>query len=58
MARVTSVEFQRGFGSWRELAQCEPVVITSQGRDSLVLLSAVSPPQAPGPRAALSVGNR
>ena len=40
MASVTSAEFRRGFGHWRKLAQHEPVVITSHGCDSLVLLSA------------------
>ena len=40
MASVTSADFQRGFGRYREVAQREPVVITSHGRDSLVLLSA------------------
>ena len=40
MANVTSADFQRGFGRYREVAQREPVVITSHGRDSLVLLSA------------------
>ena len=40
MASITSADFQRGFGRWREVAQREPVVITSHGRESLVLLSA------------------
>lgn len=40
MASVTSADFQRGFGRYREVAQREPVVINSHGRDSLVLLSA------------------
>jgi prevent-host-death family protein len=40
MASVTSADFQRGFGRYREVAQREPVVITSHGREILVLLSA------------------
>jgi prevent-host-death family protein len=40
MASVTSADFQRGFGRYREVAQREPVVIASHGRESLVLLSA------------------
>lgn len=40
MASITSADFQRGFGRYREVAQREPVVITSHGRESLVLLSA------------------
>ena len=37
---VSSAEFQRGFGRYREAAQREPVTITNPGRESLVLLSA------------------
>lgn len=40
MVSVTSAEFQKGFGRYREVAQREPVTITSYGRESLVLLSA------------------
>jgi prevent-host-death family protein len=40
MISVTSAEFQRSFGRYREVAQREPVAITSYGRESLVLLSA------------------
>lgn len=40
MVRVTSLEFQKRFGRYRELAQREPVTVTSHGRDSLVVLSA------------------
>jgi prevent-host-death family protein len=36
---VTSAEFQKGFGRYREAAQREPVTITNHGRESLVLLS-------------------
>ena len=39
MISVTSAEFQKGFGRYREVAQREPVAITNYGRDSLVLLS-------------------
>ncbi|ALR20962.1 type II toxin-antitoxin system prevent-host-death family antitoxin [Sphingobium baderi] len=37
---VTSAEFQKGFGRFREAALREPVTITNHGRDSLVLMSA------------------
>lgn len=38
--RVSSADLQRQFGRYREAALREPIVITSHGRDSLVLLSA------------------
>jgi prevent-host-death family protein len=38
--RVTSAEFQKGFGRHRETALRQPVTITHHGRDSLVLLAA------------------
>lgn len=37
---VTSAEFQKGFGRFREAALKEPVTITNHGRDSLVLMAA------------------
>ena len=37
---VTSAEFQRNFGRYREAAIREAVTITNHGRESLVLLSA------------------
>lgn len=37
---VTSAEFQKNFGRYREAAIREAVIITNHGRDSLVLLSA------------------
>jgi prevent-host-death family protein len=40
MVSVTSAEFQKSFGRYREVAQREPVTITNHGRESLVLLSA------------------
>ena len=40
MVSVTSAEFQKSFGRYREVAQREPVAITNHGRESLVLLSA------------------
>lgn len=40
MERVTSADFPKNLGRYQEVAQREPVVITDQGRDSLVLLSA------------------
>ena len=38
MARVSisSAEFQKGFGRYREVALKQPLVITNHGRDSLV----------------------
>jgi prevent-host-death family protein len=39
VAEVSSGEFQRAFGRYRELALQTPVSITSHGRESLVLLS-------------------
>ena len=38
--RVSSAEFQQEFGSLAEKARSEPVTITREGRDELVLLSA------------------
>jgi prevent-host-death family protein len=37
---VTSADFQKAFGRFREKALQGPVVITNHGRESLVLLSA------------------
>jgi prevent-host-death family protein len=37
---VTSADFQKNFGRYREAAIREPLVITNHGRESLVLLSA------------------
>jgi prevent-host-death family protein len=37
---VTSAEFQRAFGRYREAALQGPITITNHGRESLVLLSA------------------
>jgi prevent-host-death family protein len=41
MARVSisSAEFQKGFGRYREVALKQPLVITNHGRDSLVLMA-------------------
>ncbi len=39
MVTISSVEFQRKFGRYRDAAQREPVVITNHGRENLVLLS-------------------
>ena len=38
--RVTSTEFQKGFGHYREAALKEPVTITNHGRESLVVMAA------------------
>jgi prevent-host-death family protein len=40
MISVTSAQFQKSFGRYREVAQREPVAITAYGRESLILLSA------------------
>ena len=40
MTRVTASEFQKAFGTMSDKALREPVAITKQGRDHLVLLSA------------------
>ncbi len=39
MVTISSVEFQKKFGRYRDTAQREPVVITNHGRENLVLLS-------------------
>ncbi|MEZ4859876.1 MAG: type II toxin-antitoxin system prevent-host-death family antitoxin [Caldilineaceae bacterium] len=40
MTTVSASEFQKNFGHFKELAQREPVMVTSNGRESVVLLSA------------------
>lgn len=40
MPSVPSAELLRHFGRYRDIAQREPVTISTRGRDSLVLLSA------------------
>lgn len=40
MARVPASEFQRKFGRLRGVAHREAVIVTSHGRDDVVLLSA------------------
>lgn len=40
MLTVTASEFSRNFGRFKEIAQREPVTVTSSGRDSVVLISA------------------
>jgi len=42
MPTVTASEFQKNFGAFKEAAQREPVKITSNGRESVVLISAAS----------------
>ncbi len=39
MKRVSTVELIRNFGSYGDAALAEPVVITKNGRDRLVLIS-------------------
>ena len=40
MISVPASEFQKKFGRYKELAQKEPVIITSYDRESVVLISA------------------
>jgi prevent-host-death family protein len=40
MVRVPASEFQREFGRFRGVAHREAVIVTSHGRDDVVLLSA------------------
>jgi prevent-host-death family protein len=40
MAKISAAEFQKHFGKYRDLAQREPVAVTSYGRESVVLISA------------------
>lgn len=40
MKTVTASEFQKNFGNFKEVAQREPVTVTSNGRESVVLISA------------------
>ena len=40
MRYVTASEFQKNFGDFKQIAQSEPISITSNGRESVVLLSA------------------
>ena len=37
--RISSAEMERDFSRYREAARHDPVLITNEGRDSLVLLS-------------------
>lgn len=39
MTTVSASEFQKNFGYFKEVAQREPVMVTSNGRESVVLLS-------------------
>ncbi len=39
MIRVSSAEFQRQIGRYQDLALTEPVVISSRGRDRMVMIS-------------------
>lgn len=36
---ITSAQFQKGYGRYREAALKEPITITNHGRDSLVLMA-------------------
>ena len=40
MKTVSESEFQKNFGAFKEMAQREPITVTSNGRESVVLISA------------------
>lgn len=40
MAEVSALEFQRNFGKYQDMAQREPIVITSHGLAAFVLMPA------------------
>lgn len=40
MIKITSAEFQKGFGQYRMEAHKNPVIITNHGREDLALISA------------------
>lgn len=40
MMTISSVEFQRNFGRYQDVALTEPVAVTHNGRERLVVLSA------------------
>jgi prevent-host-death family protein len=42
MTIVSESEFQRNFDCFKEVAQREPVIVTSNGQESVVLLSATA----------------
>ena len=42
MVKVTSTEFCRNFGRFQDMAQREPVAVTSHGRTTAYLISAES----------------
>ena len=39
MVRITSLQFQKNFGQYQEMALMEPVTVTKNGRDRIVMLS-------------------
>jgi prevent-host-death family protein len=40
MVRVSSAEFQKNFGRYQDVALTQPVTVTRNGRDRMVMLSA------------------
>ena len=40
MIRVSAAEFQRNFGRYQELAQSQPVAVSTDGEEGTVLISA------------------
>ncbi len=38
--KITSVDYQKNFGRYHDIALREPVIITKHGRDSVALISA------------------
>lgn len=39
MVKISSVEFQKNFGRYQDAALTEPVTVTRNGRDRIVMLS-------------------
>ena len=39
MVKISSVEFQKNFGRYQDTALTEPVTVTRNGRDRIVMLS-------------------
>lgn len=40
MVKVSSAEFQKNFGRYQDVALTQPVMVTRNGRDRMVMLSA------------------
>ncbi len=40
MVKISSAEFQKNFGRYQDIALTQPVMVTRNGRDRMVMLSA------------------